>query len=382
MAKSEMKGVSCSIRKGVEYWYARVNGHKKYCGKGAKGRDLAKAAKAKEIARSYENKEISAGLKVKRAKFKTVKDICNWYMLLPTNQQKKVYMRDLSKVTHVLNFFGDKPLNAIDPDRQEKYRSHRGTEGAASGTIDLEIGFLSKVYALALKRKLIPAEVMPGEFLLENKRLPRRPVERDEFESLLKHTNPNFRDFLICGYESGMRLSEIIDLTAGKVHLDVQHISGQKLSYIDLGIFDTKTKTARNVPISPRLKEVLERRLKDLSGDDYVFTNGCGNKYDKSQTRSGIEKTCLSAGIPYGDKLRDKKGNRTGIVFHSLRHTRITEWVKAGYSDEIIRMASGHKTLDAYRAYIHLDPSAVMRLVEPEKEIETDKNGTKSASSL
>jgi integrase len=382
MAKSKMKGVSSSTRNGVEYWYARVNGQKKYCGKGSKGRELAHAAKSKDVARSYENKEINAGMKVKRSKFKTVKDIINWYMLLPTNQAKKVYDRDLYKAEHVLKYFGGKPLSAIDPDRQEKYRTHRDEEGAASGTIDLEIAFLSKVYSLALKRKLIQADVLPGEFLLINRRVPRRPILKDEFESLLHHTNKNFSDFLICGYESGMRLSEIINLTAGKVHLDIQHISGQKLSYIDLGIFDTKTKTARNVPISPRLQAVLERRLHGLSNDDYVFTNSSGNKYEKTQTRKRLLVACKAAGVDYGDKGRDSKGNRTGIVFHSLRHTRITEWVKAGYSDEIIRMASGHKTLDAYRAYIHLDPSAVMRLVEPEKTPKRNKNGTKLTSSL
>lgn len=139
MAKSKMKGVSCSTRNGVEYWYARVNGQKKYCGKGAKGRDLAIAAKAKEIASSYESKEISAGLKVKRTKFKTVKDICNWYMTLPESQKRKCYSRDLVSVQHILKYFGNKPLNGIDPGQQQKYRTFREGEGVASATVDVEI---------------------------------------------------------------------------------------------------------------------------------------------------------------------------------------------------------------------------------------------------
>ncbi|MCJ7594016.1 MAG: hypothetical protein MUO52_04495, partial [Desulfobacterales bacterium] len=70
------------------------------------------------------------------------------------------------------------------------------------------------------------------------------------------------------------------------------------------------------------------------------------------------------AGIPYDDKTLNKKGEHGGIVFHSLRHTRVTKWVEAGFSDEIIRRATGHKDLGAYRNYIKLDASAVMRLVE------------------
>ena len=72
------------------------------------------------------------------------------------------------------------------------------------------------------------------------------------------------------------------------------------------------------------------------------------------------------------------RGRRIGIVFHCFRHTRTTEWVKMGFSDEIIRRATGHKSLEAYRNYVKLDPYAVMRLVE-EKNKKTDNSGRKSA---
>ena len=53
MAKrKKMKGVSSSVRKGVEYWYANINGKKTYCGVGDKGREIAIAAKAKEISKN------------------------------------------------------------------------------------------------------------------------------------------------------------------------------------------------------------------------------------------------------------------------------------------------------------------------------------------
>jgi hypothetical protein len=35
-----------------------------------------------------------------------------------------------------------------------------------------------------------------------------------------------------------------------------------------------------------------------------------------------------------------------------------------GFSDEIIRRASGHLSLEAYRLYVQPDPTVVMRLVE------------------
>ena len=71
------------------------------------------------------------------------------------------------------------------------------------------------------------------------------------------------------GYESGMRNGEISNLRASQVYLDLPHISGQMVDYIDLGIFDTKTGTRRTVPVSARLKGVLERRLQGLSPEDH-----------------------------------------------------------------------------------------------------------------
>ena len=71
-----------------------------------------------------------------------------------------------------------------------------------------------------------------------------------------------------------MRSGEICGLAAGQVRLDVRHISGEILHYIDLGIFDTKTGARRTVPISESLKEIFERRLEGLGSEDRVFTNG------------------------------------------------------------------------------------------------------------
>ncbi len=357
---TKMKGVTC--KKG--YWYARVKGEQVYCGKGEKGRKLAEAAKSKDIVRRYENKEINAGLKVKRVEFKTVQDLSNWYMTLPAIQGKKSYNRLVIAVSHLLKYFGKKPLSGVDADEQERYREHRKKQGAADATINLEISVLSAMFKLALKRKKILAEMMPGEFIRKGNSVPRRIITESEFESLLKYSGTDFHDFILCAYETAMRLSEIIKLTPGQIHLDIQHISGAIVDYIDLGIFDTKTGARRTVPVSPRLKDVLQRRMQGLDAEDYIFTTSRGFKIHSNNIPRSMRAVCEKAGIVYGDNVFNKKGERVGIVFHCFRHTRTTKWVEMGFSDEIIRRATGHKSLEAYQQYVKLDPAAVMRLVE------------------
>jgi integrase len=390
---AKMKGVKCQKRNGTEYWYAALGGKSpQYCGKGNKGRKLAETARKKFEVKKYEHREVAAGIKVKKEAFKTVNELANWYMTLPSIQKQKSFIRKTNACKHLLSYFGKRPVGQVEADDQEHYRERRKRQGAADGTVDLEINVLGAMYNLARKRKKIHAESMPGEFVLARKNNPRRTITDEEFETLLPHADKDFQDVLICGYESGMRSGEIANLRAYQVNLYEVKSEVPKIvvSYIDLGIFDTKTGASRTVPVSLRLKEVLERRLQGLEAEDHVFTAAHRNNLSKVGPYEGTRISrkmmfaCERAGIPYGDKLLNEKGERIGVVFHSLRHTRTTKWVEAGFSDEIIRRATGHKSLDAYRNYVKLDPSAVMRLVEVEgKELNTDfqkpdKTGYKS----
>jgi len=63
--------------------------------------------------------------------------------------------------------------------------------------------------------------------------------------------------------------------------------------------------------------------------------------------------------------MDEGRERRVGVTFHSFRRSRISQWVMQGFSDEIIRRASGHRSLQAYQDYVRLDPAAIYRLVEP-----------------
>jgi integrase len=360
-----MKGVSCRTIGGEVYWYAHVNWRKTYMGKGDDGRKSATAAKAKELAAKHESRELRGGLEIKRSKFMAFRDLHKWYFALPEIQQQKCLRNNIEHLGHLVKFFGNRPLNQFEMDEQSRYRAFRKREGAADGTIKLEISLLSAMFNEALENKLIPITVKPGKFDRSGDSIPRRPVTDQEYQALLDKANEDFKDVLMCAYESGMRSSEIIGLKRSQVHLDLQHISGAKLDFISLGIFDTKNKTERVIPVSDELKPVLERRIKDKAADDFVFTNRTGRPYFHQKAIGELMRfACKMAKVSYGDKTINKSGDREGIVFHSLRHTRITKWVEAGFSDEIIRRASGHRSLNAYRAYVNIkDALPIMNLV-------------------
>ncbi len=383
MAK-KMPGTVCITNKnsGSVYWYARINGKQVYFGKDAEGKELAEAARGKFIARKFEQKAIVGGLKPKKTELKTFRELIDWYMELPSIQKQACYNGKVCYSANLLKYFKEKPLYSIEVDDQERYRVLRREKGAAHGTINLEIALMSHAYNLAVERKKISPDFLPGKSVLEQDRNPRPIISDEQYEKLLKHADSDFADVLVCAYESAMRSNEICNLRAYQVHLDeiISEVPRVEVDYIDLGIFDTKNGARRTVPVSPRLKEVLKRRLQHLESEDRVFTRTKQTQISPWNPGLISRKMCYlckKAELPHGDKLLNKKGERIGIVFHCLRHTRTTKWVEAGFSDEIVRRATGHKSLEAYQQYIKLDPSAVMRLVATQEE-KRYKNAIKS----
>lgn len=92
------------------------------------------------------------------------------------------------------------------------------------------------MYHLAMKRKKIQSDLVPGEFPIARKVNPRRIITEEEFSRLHAAADADFADVILCGYETAMRSREICKLTAGQVYLNIAHISGAVVDYIDLGI--------------------------------------------------------------------------------------------------------------------------------------------------
>jgi integrase len=364
----KIKGVTSAIIHGKRYWYARIDGKRKCFGSGAKGFKLAKKAREKFNVKEYENRELKAGLRVKRVKLANMIEMEKWYLNLPTITEQKAYERKKYACNHLTDYFNDRPLSIIDGDDIEHYRVFRRKAGVKNSTIDYELRILINMYNLAIKRRKIPFEFKPQEFFMAKETNPRRMVSVEEFKALLKHSDSDFKDLLTCAWCTGMRISEILGLTAGQIHLNENFIADgerHRLDYIYLGVMETKTKTERIIPVDSTLKTILIRRLKGLREYDIVFT-GNGKPYPYQTVKSKLIASCKKSGVLYGDDKLDHKGHKKGISWHSFRVTRVTRWIQKGFSDELIRRASGHESLESYKRYANPKKHAIMMLVQDE----------------
>ena len=156
-----------------------------------------------------------------------------------------------------------------------------------------------------------------------------RRLEEDEDERLLAHGEPHLRDLIIAALERGCRVGELLDLRWRDIKWDANVL----LLLADV----TKPHRARDVPMSRRLRAVLEMRRHAPDGtlrglDRYAFGNEVGDQ--AKSVRTAWENTCERAWIEnlhfhylrreFGSRLRETPGMSDHEVRDWLGHANIT----------------------------------------------------------
>ena len=130
-----------------------------------------------------------------------------------------------------------------------------------------------------------------------------RRLEGDEEERLLTHAELHLRDLIIAELETGCRVGEVLALR----WCDIKWDANVLILLADV----TKPHRTRDVPMSRRLKAVLEMRRHTPDGtlygpQRYVFGNDVGER--AKSVRTAWENTCERAGIE-------------NLHFHDLRRS-------------------------------------------------------------
>jgi integrase/recombinase XerD len=145
--------------------------------------------------------------------------------------------------------------------------------------------------------------------------------------------------FAIAGY-TGARIGEVVKLQAQ--HLDL--LGGQ------ITFTETKTGFDRTVPISNKLRAVLESA--DLPSEGYIFPS--------PRTASHVTK------VSCGEHLKaicDDLGY-VGVSSHSFRRSLATNLSDMGQPLKTIASLTGHRSLDQLARYIDVTPKQQMKAVD------------------
>jgi len=129
--------------------------------------------------------------------------------------------------------------------------------------------------------------------------------------------------------------------------------------FIRLSAERTKTDSSRNIPISPRLKTMLESLPRGLHTDRVFLYNGVPFK----EFRHSFKTACQKAGIE-------------DFHFHDFRHVAINNLRLAGNDYFRIMALSGHKTMSCFKRYNLVTEEELSEIKWPSPERKTGMVGT------
>jgi integrase len=168
----------------------------------------------------------------------------------------------------------------------------------------------------------------------------RRPMTDDEFQTLLRGSDPTFRRFLIFLKFTGCRPGEAASMRWAEARFD----EGSVL----LNEHKTARKTGRPrvIPLVPtviRLLLWMRSHREDSSNvreRDHVFTNGRGNAFSRGWLSLKMQ------------RLRRRLGLSAGVTLYGLRHRYGLMGIKNGVNLKLLSLCMGHVRTQMTEHYI------------------------------
>lgn len=158
---------------------------------------------------------------------------------------------------------------------------------------------------------------------------------QEEVKRLLKTPKHIWERILYAtAYDTGMRISELVNVRISDVDLDRRQIH----------IRESKYKKDRYVIISSHLVRGIKKHLLLNTPVDYLFNHPerKGIPMSKTRIRLILKEAVQQAGI-------NKK-----VCVHTFRHTFATHQLEAGQNIVSVKEAMGHAFLDATLVYLHI----------------------------
>lgn len=289
---------------------------------------------AKEMEAVIRTNLMLGKVSTEKAKPVLFKDWAKTYLELESVRALRTYQDRIEIMERQLvPFFGSKILTEIRPADIEQYRGQRLKRNgmpASLQTVNNDHVVLKHSLNVAVRRGVLvgnPAARVP----MPNPQNERdRVLSAEEWDSLYGVAKPHLKPVLLLAYQLGQRLSEIVGLTWDRVDL--------KREFIALRSIDTKTKKPRQVPLTPDVKDTLQRlwKVRSLATRRVFMYQGKPLRDFRTAFRTAME-----AGV-------------SGFRFHDLRHCAATNLRRAGIDTTTAMQIVGHTSPQMWKRYNHI----------------------------
>ncbi len=250
---------------------------------------------------------------------------------------------------YLVPFFGNQRLDTITSFTVDLYKKRRQEAGTTNGTVNRELATLSHLFNKAIEWKWIKDRPCKITKLQESEgRIIALTDEQVDvlLQAAIQDEEPDCWLFVAFGLNTAMRHSEI--LRARFDHLNLEN----------LRLYVPQAKAGeREQPITPELADILrkEREMRD-DLDGWIFPSPRPNA-SLTGHRDRMDKPFRRAVIAAGLDAKH-------VTPHVMRHTAITNLVKAGVDLPTIQKISGHKTLAMVLRYAHVHGSHIDQAIQ------------------
>jgi site-specific recombinase XerD len=165
-------------------------------------------------------------------------------------------------------------------------------------------------------------------------------ITKQEFITLINNENNlKHKVWLLLGYGSGLRLSEVATLKVSDI-LSKEH----KIRVIGKG---NKERYAPLPDLTLKFLRLYWINNKDKIINDYLFPN---IKY-RNNSKPYINYATIKEAF---QKIKENNNLDNSITFHTLRHSFATEYIKSGGDIWELRCLLGHASINSTMVYLHM----------------------------
>jgi site-specific recombinase XerD len=242
---------------------------------------------------------------------------------------------------------GDKVLDSYTVSDVDSFKNALLAQGHTKHGVNIKYRGVKSVFGFALRSGMIDRSVFQKTKPFPTPQQTPEYLTQEDFHRLLAVVKePVLRDIYLFASLTGMRISEILDLTWDKVDFEKRQIVVSNSA-----TFTTKTGKVRVLPMHDKVLSLLSDKKERKSTSTRVFHNSNGFPLLMNHVSKRFKDYVRLAGL--SDNLH----------FHSLRHTCASWLVDAGVSLYVVQNILGHSNISTTQIYSHLSQNTLQESV-------------------
>lgn len=249
-------------------------------------------------------------------------------------------------------------LRSIKPRQAESFIAHRSASGLTVGAVNKDIRTLKRVFNLAIEpRGYLSKDENPFGKIKQRKMTEKtiRYVSLKEYLLLSEATDSLWwRAFFSVAYGSGLRKSEILNLTWSDIDFENQQVYVQAKEHTEDTIeWEPKDHQNRAVPVSDKTTQLLANlQAGSIEGYPYIFI--LPQRFERIKHRVKIGRWNSRSEV-INNMIRDFDviRRRSGIAkctMHDLRRSAVTNWAQH-LPIQVVQQLAGHSNISTTRKY-------------------------------